>query len=132
MIVNEVERFTYESTIESIRSFLSTIPDAKSKIYMIFDNAPWHRKAKRLIKTDDKYADIKARIEFIDLPPYSPDLNPIEQVWRVTRRNITHNRFFSDIDKLRSKLNIWFKLFGENSPDLWRLCHFNFREAKIN
>lgn len=28
------------------------------------------------------YADIRERMEVLSLPPYSPDLNPIEQVWR--------------------------------------------------
>jgi hypothetical protein len=28
------------------------------------------------------------------LPPYSPELNPIEQVWKLTRRQCPHNRYF--------------------------------------
>ena len=48
------------------------------------DNAPWHKKAKRLIETEDDYVDIRSAITLESMPPYSPDLNPIEQVWRVT------------------------------------------------
>jgi len=32
------------------------------------------------------------------LPPYSPDFNPIERVWKLTRRLATHNRFFASLD----------------------------------
>lgn len=40
------------------------------------------------------------RVEFLFLPPYSPELNPIERVWRITRRERTHNRYFSALDEL--------------------------------
>ncbi|MBO4374318.1 MAG: transposase [Lachnospiraceae bacterium] len=52
------------------------------------DNAPWHKKTKRLVQEEqlEEYSDILEDIEFIKLPPYSPDLNPIEQVWRITRK----------------------------------------------
>ena len=47
------------------------------------DNAPWHKKTFRLIETEKRpeYADIRENVTFVKLPPYSPDLNPIEQVW---------------------------------------------------
>ncbi|HOB44150.1 MAG TPA: transposase, partial [Bacillota bacterium] len=35
------------------------------------------------------------------LPPYSPELNPIERVWRITRRQVTHNRYFASVVELR-------------------------------
>lgn len=63
------------------------------------DNAPWHKKTIRLVKTEKnpEYADILEQVIFVKLPPYSPDFNPIEQVWRITRRENTHNVFFPDI-----------------------------------
>ena len=41
------------------------------------DNAPWHKKAIRLIATErqEEYADIYDKVEFVKLPPYSPDFN---------------------------------------------------------
>ena len=48
--VNKPGWFTYETVIESIRGFLKANPiDGDRKYYMVMDNAPWHRKAKRLI-----------------------------------------------------------------------------------
>ncbi|MDR2125325.1 MAG: transposase [Prevotellaceae bacterium] len=29
------------------------------------------------------------------LPPYSPDLNPVERVWWYMRKSITHNQYIS-------------------------------------
>jgi len=34
------------------------------------------------------------------LPPYSPELNPIERVWKLTRRLATHNRYFAHVEEL--------------------------------
>jgi transposase len=56
------------------------------------DNAPWHKKTIRLVQEEaqPEYSDIRESVIFIKVPPYSPDLNPIEQVWRITRRENTH------------------------------------------
>ena len=51
LFIDSPERFTWESTIASIRGYLATpAPEDTRQIWMILDNAPWHRKAKRLIR----------------------------------------------------------------------------------
>ena len=52
------------------------------------------------IESREECADIRESAIFLCLPPYSPDLNPIEQVWRITRRERTHNRFFRALSEL--------------------------------
>ena len=54
------------------------------------------KKAVRLVQAEalPEYRDIRDKMSFIFLPPYSPDLNPIEQVWGITRREVTHNTYF--------------------------------------
>ena len=51
------------------------------KYALVMDNAPWHKKTIRLVETEKQaeYEDIRESVTFIKLPPYSPDLNPIEQ-----------------------------------------------------
>ena len=121
-------RFTYETTIDSIRSFLSARPAKKGKRYAIFmDNAPWHKKAYRLVQEERrrKYADIRRAATLELLPPYSPDLNPIEQVWRITRRENTHNVFFPSIEKLEETVDAAFKTWRRPNEQLKSLCQFN-------
>lgn len=129
VIITKPEKFTYETTISSIREFMESflIPVGKH-VYMILDNAPWHKKAKRLIRdeTNTEYMDIREQITFLDIPPYSPDLNPIEQLWRHTRREITHNRYFPSIDLLEKTLDEWFGKFKSASEKIASLCTFNF------
>jgi len=59
------------------------------KVIMVLDNVPYHH-AVRLKPILERY---KHRIELVYLPPYSPDLNPIERVWWYMRKKITHNRY---------------------------------------
>ena len=80
------EIFNYETTIASIRDFLEAHPAPEGKKYaLVMDNAPWHKKTIRLVETEKQpeYADIRESVTFVKLPPYSPDLNPIEQVETV-------------------------------------------------
>ncbi|MCD8155076.1 MAG: IS630 family transposase [Clostridiales bacterium] len=94
LFVSKPSWFNYETTIESIREFIGSFcPKDGQKVYLFMDNAPWHKKAKRLIESEDEYSDIRKAVNIVSLPPYSPDLNPIEQVWRITRREKTHNRY---------------------------------------
>ena len=78
----------------------------------ILDNAGWH-------KTDvvrnllDEHKDWIA-IEF--LPPYSPELSPIETCWKVTRNAVTKSQYFETIEAMQESLEIfWDKhIFTQN------------------
>ena len=127
--ITNPERFSWESTIDAIRSFLETYKCKQGhRIYMILDNASWHVKAKRMIRDENnkEYADIRARVTFLDIPPYSPDLNPIEQLWRKARKEVTHNRFFRSLSDLKAALAAFFGKFTEANDEISSLCQFNF------
>ncbi len=130
LIVTKPNWFNFETVIESYREFLAKtcIADGR-KILMVIDNAPWRKKAKRLIwdVCDDEYADIREKMEVLSLPPYSPDLNPIEQVWRKTRREVTHNRYFKNISELEHTLDIYFDGFRKPNNELASLCTFKHK-----
>jgi transposase len=49
---------------------------------VILDNAPTHRDLRFISIVEAR----GARVEF--LPPYSPDLNPIEPAWAITKKHI--------------------------------------------
>ncbi len=121
--------FNYETTIESIRNFLSAHPAPEGKKYaLVLDNAPWHKKTVRLVETEKnpEYSDILEQVIFVQLPPYSPDFNPIEQVWRVTRKENTHNIFFPNIQALSSTVDKAFEEWSEPNIQLRNLCSFKY------
>ena len=65
------------------------------KIVIIWDNASCHKSA--LVK--EFLAETTYDFYFINFPPYSPELNPQEHVWKQGRSEITHNNFIENIDK---------------------------------
>lgn len=121
------DTFNYKTTIDSIRAFLAAHPAPEGKKYaLVMDNAPWHKKTMRLVETEQnpEYADIHNGMTFVKLPPYSPDLNPIEQVWRITRRENTHNVFFAKLSALESAVDSAFDTWRVPNDQLRSLCTF--------
>jgi len=76
-------------------------------VVVILDNARWHH-AKLLKPWLWEHRHI-FQLDF--LPPYSPELNNIERVWKLTRCICTHNRYFSNLEELFKilieQLNLW-------------------------
>lgn len=66
---------------------------------LILDNAGWH---KTLVVQKFIAQQSNVKVEFV--PPYSPELNPIETNWKVTRNRVTKSQFFQTIDDLRDAL----------------------------
>jgi hypothetical protein len=66
----------------------------EQKILLFWDGAGWHRGSavQNFIKEDGK-------IEIIYFPPYSPEENPQEHVWKAGRSAVTHNKFIVDIEQ---------------------------------
>src|SRR3954464_9678192 len=60
------------------------------------------------------------RLDF--LPPYSPELNPIERVWKLTRRLCLHNRYFGFLDGVVSAVEDQFAEWTKSNDILRRLC----------
>lgn len=79
---------------------------------MILDNVKYHH-AKRLKPILDRY---QHRLELIFLPPYSPDLNPMERIWWYMRKKITHNRALESIENRIEKFNQLFDTFKIPNP----------------
>lgn len=90
----------------------------KGRILLIMDNARWHRA--KILKPF--FFQHRNRLIPVFLPPYSPELNPIERVWRITRRRVTHNRYFPDIKTLRDALINQFAQWESPNNALKVLC----------
>jgi transposase len=64
------------------------------KLLILWDGAGWHRGSEV-----QKFIEKDGNIETIYFPPYSPEENPQEHVWKDGRSKITHNKFIRDIDE---------------------------------
>lgn len=67
------------------------------KILLIWDGASWHksRVIREFLKTP-----VGKCFDLLLFPPYTPELNPQEQVWKALRQKITHNRLEKDFPVL--------------------------------
>jgi len=83
-----------EAVIDFIEILEKKYPDA-SKIIFICDNARYYH------SKEVKKRLTKSRVEFVFLPSYSPNLNPIERFWRFLKQYGLKNRFFPDLDSFR-------------------------------
>jgi transposase len=77
---------------------------------VVLDGAGWH-KSRDLIVPDN--------VTLIYLPPYSPELNPVEQLWKTTRGRWFANKLFESMDALEDKL-VEALRWVESVPDLIR------------
>jgi hypothetical protein len=55
---------------------------------LIVDGAGWHKTGGDL--------RVPANISLLHLPPYSPELNPVENIWQYLRQNFLSNRIYDD------------------------------------
>jgi len=82
---------------------------SRQKIFLIIDNGPCHN----LTATGAQWLkENRHRIELFRLPPYSPNLNPIEGAWKETKKRTTHNRFFLTTVERDAALVLTFDAFS--------------------
>lgn len=91
------------------------VAKSKRKIFLILDNGPCHN-----LKEEGKewLADNRHRIELFRLPPYSPNLNGIEGVWKETKKHTTHNRFFHTVEERDAALVGTFTRFQQKPAQI--------------
>ena len=83
-----------EVSTTAMQAFLdrfSTTLAADEHAVMVVDQAGWHT-AHALAVPDN--------VTLVRLPPYSPELNPVENVWQFLRQNHLSNRVFDSYDAI--------------------------------
>ena len=104
---------------ETFHNFLSYLINFTDRpVLLILDRASYHR-SKGLKPFLQEH---RAHLTLAFLPSYSPELNPIERVWRITRRKVTHNRYFPKIEDLRESLINQFVQWSYPNETLKVLC----------
>lgn len=88
------------------------------RMVILLDNARYHHA--KLLKGFLRRN--RRRLRLLFLPPYSPQLNPIERVWKLTRRLATHNRYFATLGELLQAVLERFALWRRENRQLTQLC----------
>lgn len=107
------EKLTSDDAVKYLKKILAKYED--KKVLLLWDNAPWHRSEKMRA-----FLETCSNFKIIPFPPYAPDLNPQEHVWKAGRAQITHNKFIHDIDVTARELLTYLN----NSIFKYELCGF--------
>jgi transposase len=87
------------------------VSKSRRKIFLIIDNGPCHNLDEQGREWLGKNGH---QIQLFRLPPYSPEFNPIEGVWKETKKRTTHNRFFHTTEERDAALTATFQHFDSN------------------
>lgn len=92
---------------ESIEAFLSDLREHvghNKSLQLVLDGAAYHRA--NAVKDKAKALNIELHY----LPPYSPNLNPIERLWKVMNEHARNNRYFSTAREFREAIDKFFEV----------------------
>jgi len=107
-IVNRYEKVNSETMQNFFEAIRKQYP-SKKNIHLILDGAGYHR------SKDLKNKAKKLNIKLYYLPPYSPNLNPIERLWKVMNEHVRNNQYFSTAKEFRDKID---EFFQKTLPDI--------------
>jgi len=85
------------------------------EIVIIMDGAGWH-KSKTLV--------IPPNIEIIYLPPYSPELNPVERLWLYIKKAVLYNKIYDTLDGLENVVAEFIAKLKNNT--IAKICNYGY------
>jgi transposase len=94
---------------------------SREVIYLILDNARYNHSSKvKLMAT-------KLGIELMYLPPYSPNLNPIERLWKFFKKKVLYNRYYQSKAEFEEACTKFFRYIRKYRNELSTLVTDNFQ-----
>lgn len=82
---------------------------------LVMDRAGWHV---------SKDLSVPSNIEIVLLPPYSPELNPVERLWQWLKRHCLRNRYYKNLGEIMDEVQN--SLRAESSAFFKSLCRCNY------
>lgn len=112
---------------ESLKAFAEQLCNAyptASAIHLILDNAGYHKSAEFL----EFLATTKIKLHY--LPPYSPNLNPVERLWKIMHENTTYNRYYGKLSEFTEGILGFFENIHEYKSIIQTRITDNFQCLK--
>ena len=101
-------KFNGITYIEFLKHLLANY---SGKIFLIEDGAPYHHSK---LVTEFKVEN-KDRLTITALPAYSPEFNPIEKLWKNTKHDATHLKYFKTFEELHDSVVKAFKSYMKDA-----------------
>jgi len=89
-ITGKFNATTYQAFLQGV------LDQTTAPLFLVQDGAKYHHAA----ALQPFWHAHRGRVFTVRLPSYSPDYNPIEFLWRATKRQATHNRYFPEFEAL--------------------------------
>jgi Transposase and inactivated derivatives len=80
-----------------MNTFLKMLSEkyAEDIIILVCDGAAWHKA---------NHLEVPENIQIVFIPPYTPEMNPIEQIWREIRSKGFRNQIFNSLNDVVDRL----------------------------
>lgn len=98
--------------------------DMSKTIYIFLDNARYNHNNE--VKKAAKELNIKLKF----LPPYSPNLNLIERLWKFFKKKVRKNKYYDTFEKFEKAVCEFFKNINQYESELKNLLTLNFEIIK--
>ena len=108
----EGEKINAQTTKQMLEKLERNNP-TMTLIHVFVDNARYHHA--KVLQPWLAKSDRRVRLHF--LPPYAPHLNPIERLWGVMHRWVTHNRHYSTFNQFTEEI---LDFFRKTLPNRWQ------------
>ncbi len=121
----ESDTINADSVIDTLRT-LDAQNSLAHVIYVIADNARYYKS--RMVR---KYLET-SKVRMIYLPPYSPNLNIIERLWKYMRSCVLHNQYYEHYAEFASAIHVFMNNVHNCAADLNSLLvdRFEIIDAK--
>ncbi len=116
-------RFNSASYIEFLQQLLVRID---TPIILVEDSAPYHGS-----REVQQFKAQHPRLSSVPLPVFSPEFNPIEKLWRNTKKEATHLKYFKTFDELRASVLKVFRGFLDDAAQVIRVMKKLRTEAGV-
>ena len=123
VVSRSCKRVNGSSMCDLLRAVRMKHPGERN-LYMVLDNAGYNRSYK--VKDLAKELEIK----LMYLPVYSPNLNPIERLWKFMKKKVMANTYFPDLETFQKELMLFMTAIRKHKGELSTLITDNFHIVK--
>lgn len=98
----------------------------EKQIVIILDNAPYQH----AYDVVEKAESLGIKLDY--LPPYSPNLNLIERLWKYFKKSIIKNHYYPTFDEFYENISLFFQTIESRNAELKTLLSFKFEIIKAS
>lgn len=122
VIVRQDKTINGLSTIALLEQITVFYKDKKKELLIFADNGRANKS--ELIKD---WISQQSLIKIIYLPPYSPNLNLIERLWKFMRKNVINTRYYPELKDFKKAINDFFDNIDDYKQDLKTFIGLKFQ-----